>query len=305
VLIQASNGTLVTAGSAAGQVILDQRTFMGEFDSSFSTNNPGFNSLGAGNPNLPAGLESLPGGAGLGWDFWPMRIGNVASNLLYWDGVESDGVPALTDDDVRFGPPPALTYRFYMLNTGYYVDGTNAVVPGGVIGATGSDGSLHLHRYFSVNDGDGNPATDPAEGIYLVSLRLRMTGLDSSLPIYLLFGTQNASVEALDNAAAHWVEDRTDTLVLLGDYNKNGAVEAADYTVWRNSIGQIGIAGPADGDADGAIGRADYTVWKNNYGKSSPSLEGRTTAVLSVTVPEPSSATVLVILAMLLRRRVD
>jgi hypothetical protein len=104
--------------------------------------------------------------------------------------------------------------------------------------------------------------------------------------------------KALDLAAAPWVNDRVDTLVLLGDYNKNGVVEAADYTVWRNTIGQTGFARPADGDASGAVDMADYLVWRDNYGKTSPtSGSGAALTHSAHFAPEPS-ALLLVLLAM-------
>jgi glucose/arabinose dehydrogenase len=47
----------------------------------------------------------------------------------------------------------------------------------------------------------------------------------------------------------------------LGDYNHNGVVDAADYTVWRDSFGQSGTGLAADGDGDLQIGPGDYNVW--------------------------------------------
>jgi hypothetical protein len=56
---------------------------------------------------------------------------------------------------------------------------------------------------------------------------------------------------------------------LLGDYNGNGKVDAADYTVWRNTLGQTGLApySGADGDGDGMVTQADYGVWKSHFGE--------------------------------------
>ncbi|MEQ8847936.1 hypothetical protein [Botrimarina sp.] len=51
-----------------------------------------------------------------------------------------------------------------------------------------------------------------------------------------------------------------------GDFNCDGAVDAADYTVWRDSLGSTGFGLPADGDGDGDIDADDYGVWKSNYG---------------------------------------
>ena len=52
---------------------------------------------------------------------------------------------------------------------------------------------------------------------------------------------------------------------LPGDYNDDGTVDAADYPVWRDSLGQaVGPGSSADGDRDGTITMADYEVWKTN-----------------------------------------
>ena len=57
-------------------------------------------------------------------------------------------------------------------------------------------------------------------------------------------------------------------LILPGDYNQDGHVDAADYTVWRDTLGQSVAAGThADGDGDGTISSADYSVWKTHFGR--------------------------------------
>ena len=70
---------------------------------------------------------------------------------------------------------------------------------------------------------------------------------------------------------------------LLGDYNKNNFVDAADYTVWRNAAGQTDIApySGADGNGDGKITRLDYDVWKQHYGETFPPMGTGSGAVVS------------------------
>jgi len=58
-------------------------------------------------------------------------------------------------------------------------------------------------------------------------------------------------------------------LFSTGDYNRNGLVDAADYTVWRNSLGRSVPNGDgADGNQDGVITQLDYNIWKLNFGAS-------------------------------------
>ncbi|MCA9189125.1 MAG: dockerin type I repeat-containing protein [Pirellulaceae bacterium] len=67
---------------------------------------------------------------------------------------------------------------------------------------------------------------------------------------------------------------------LPGDYNNNGRVDAADYTVWKDSFGSTASLA-ADGNGNGRIDAADYTVWKDNFGRSADSVSGES-------VPEPT-----------------
>jgi autotransporter-associated beta strand protein len=77
---------------------------------------------------------------------------------------------------------------------------------------------------------------------------------------------------------------------LPGDYNSDGIVDAADFTVWRNAMPSGNLA--ADGNADGAITAADYQIWKAAYGLT---LNGGGAAVLGSAVPEPSAVVLLLL----------
>lgn len=57
---------------------------------------------------------------------------------------------------------------------------------------------------------------------------------------------------------------------LVGDYNGDTIVDAADYTVWRDSLGDSVTAGEgADGNGNGVIDTGDYDEWVANYGSTS------------------------------------
>jgi hypothetical protein len=75
---------------------------------------------------------------------------------------------------------------------------------------------------------------------------------------------------------------------LAGDYNVDGVVDAADYTVWADSMGQTGAGLAADGDGNGVIEQADYNIWKTNFGTSLVGASGDSTAV-----PEPATSVLL------------
>ena len=61
-------------------------------------------------------------------------------------------------------------------------------------------------------------------------------------------------------------------LALPGDYNRSGAVGAADYVLWRKMLGDTGVTpfSGADGDGDGDITSNDYDVWTTNFGDLLP-----------------------------------
>jgi hypothetical protein len=79
----------------------------------------------------------------------------------------------------------------------------------------------------------------------------------------------------------------TTAAFLPGDYNRDGVVGAADYTVWRNTLNQTDVDpySGADGDGDGDITPADYDVWKANYGNGGAGGGG---VALASAVPEPA-----------------
>ena len=70
-----------------------------------------------------------------------------------------------------------------------------------------------------------------------------------------------------------------------GDYNADGIVDAADYTVWRDLLGQDMKAGErADGNNSSQVDAGDYDVWKQNFGHVTTG-----SGASSLAVPEPAS----------------
>lgn len=76
---------------------------------------------------------------------------------------------------------------------------------------------------------------------------------------------------------------RVDDVFLIGDYNDDGAVNAADYTVWRDNLGAP--AGTLPNDIhDSSIGTLQYAAWRTHFGNTLP-----TAGSLQATVPEPAT----------------
>ncbi len=82
-----------------------------------------------------------------------------------------------------------------------------------------------------------------------------------------------------------------------GDYNQNGRVDAADYVVWRNTMGQTGVGLAADGNGDNQITSDDFTVWRSKFGELA-SGAGSGTLVSAVSVPEPGCLSLLLMAAV-------
>ncbi|QDT67884.1 Chondroitinase-B precursor [Planctomycetes bacterium MalM25] len=128
-------------------------------------------------------------------------------------------------------------------------------------------------------------------------------GTEVGVPLELRLGMREQDAEfdalvlSLDN---NLTDEELDALfdVLLGDYNGDGLVDAADYTVWRDQNGQSGPGLAADGDGDGDVDADDRLIWLNAYGSSDATSA-------SAAVPEPSTLVALpaLILASLGRSR--
>lgn len=81
---------------------------------------------------------------------------------------------------------------------------------------------------------------------------------------------------------------------LLGDYNGNGVVDAADYTVWRNTLGQSGTGLVADGNGDRVVDDWDYAMWKDHFGQAA-GAGANASSVADAGVPEPATLAVVMI----------
>jgi sugar lactone lactonase YvrE len=78
---------------------------------------------------------------------------------------------------------------------------------------------------------------------------------------------------------------------LEGDYNDDGMVDAADYTIWRDALAS-GAALP--NDETPGVGIDDYERWRENFGSSLPGGA----VGLGAAVPEPGVCAMLLLVAM-------
>lgn len=75
---------------------------------------------------------------------------------------------------------------------------------------------------------------------------------------------------------------------LFGDYNQNGRVDAADYTVWRDKLGAASLPNENPAQSPGIVDSADYQVWKSNFGQG-------TGGAAATAVPEPTALAITLV----------
>lgn len=150
---------------------------------------------------------------------------------------------------------------------------------------------------------NGSTTIDPGQAVSLGKLFNPAVGVQDLEVAYSYFETDafggimhlNSQVKFLPVT----VEYLTLSTPLVGDYNDDGAVDAADYTVWRDSLGATGANLPADGDGNMVVNQQDYVLWKTNFGSTAA-----TAAPLVGAVPEPAavSTALLLLLGAVVRR---
>jgi hypothetical protein len=85
---------------------------------------------------------------------------------------------------------------------------------------------------------------------------------------------------------------------LAGDYNNDGAVDAADYVVWRENLAsEFDLNGNGDesGGSAGTVDAADYAWWRQHFGNSNLGAGSASLAGVGSAVPEPHGFVLFVI----------
>jgi autotransporter-associated beta strand protein len=143
----------------------------------------------------------------------------------------------------------------------------------------------------------GRPALADAADLYLesgVTLELDFSGTDVIDSLFIDGMSQATGTWGRPgNLTADFTSDLISgdglldvtTFVLVGDYNDDHVVDAADYTVWRNNLGSTAVL-PND-RTPGMVTSEDYDDWKANFGATST---GAGAASVAASVPEPASA---------------
>jgi pectate lyase len=197
------------------------------------------------------------------------------------------------------------------------VNNGGTLAPGNSLGATSVLGDLTLNSGVLEIEvggiGDGKHDLLYVGGVANLGGTLRVVPIDLGGGVYVpqlndqigFMATAEGTAGAFDNfdlpalaAGLEWKFMPGDVLsyltvveavTLAGDYNDDGTVDAADYTVWRD---RLGSSGPLLNEtaSPGTVDELDYNAWKANFGATGGTgASGRT----NNSVPEPAMCALL------------
>jgi hypothetical protein len=78
---------------------------------------------------------------------------------------------------------------------------------------------------------------------------------------------------------------------VLGDFNSNLVVDAADYTAWRDNLGSNAIL--RNDPIGGTLGLAQYELWRDNFGNAMAGGAAASAGAMPAGVPEPTTLLLL------------
>jgi autotransporter-associated beta strand protein len=208
-----------------------------------------------------------------------------------------------------------------LINGNHTGAGDTTVASGGAVGGSGAlGGNLILDEGGNFVTEFVAGAIDPlaiAGNVDLSalanSLTVSGTGTGSSWVIATYAGSLTGTFESITTGFTVDYGSGSNSQITLnaggpvgvaGDYNQNGVVDAADYVLWRNSLGPGSLPNEG-GISPGVVDTADYNFWRSRFGATSGAASG----VGSNAAPEPSSVlvvagTFVVLLNFARRRRV-
>jgi hypothetical protein len=143
-----------------------------------------------------------------------------------------------------------------------------------VTGTTASalDGNAAANRVAGLGGTISDLAWAPGDSLWIRWIKLNDIGNDHGL--------------AIDNFSISTTQGDV-TPVESGDFNGDGFIDAADYTIWRDNenLTGVGLAG-GDGNNDGTVDALDYAIWSQQY---APAVNEGAAAI-----PEPGSLVIAI-----------
>ncbi|HEX2475252.1 MAG TPA: hypothetical protein VHK01_10920, partial [Lacipirellulaceae bacterium] len=170
----------------------------------------------------------------------------------------------------------------------------------------GDNRDLFLLGEELVVAGAGQAVLDAYTTLLLKRGDLDSSGTTNSVDMALLYSSFGSPAWLTDlnvDGAVNIVDVQTMITNLLrtvpGDFNLDGSVGAADYAVWRKSLGASSatyMQGDADLDRD--VDDNDYAIWRSQFGFLRGPLVAASGSALAA-VPEPATSCILAVGAML------
>jgi T5SS/PEP-CTERM-associated repeat protein len=288
--INIDSGELEILGAATNSLDIDIRSGALRLGQGLINNSGGDIAIVGGAVDVFGSITNAPGGR--------IVVGGEAhaafhdpftnnGNLLVMPGAE-----LLTLENLIFGAGSSLTIELEQLPSD--VPGGDATEAFGQVQVTGQTtlaGTLNvsLAGDFSPMVGDTYQILTSLDGRSGTFTTENLPTLSGGMGWDVQYGT-NAVILAVVSA-------------LAGDFNADGVVDAADYTVWRNNLGDAHEADLHHNGDGGAVTASDYQWWKQHYGNSisaSGAVDGN-----SSVVPEPTATLMIVtgLIALSVQRR--
>jgi hypothetical protein len=255
-----------------------------------------FGNLGSTLPAATAGLQTAIDYAGF------LKAG--AMNADQWEFMNG----GIANDATTFSPTAGGSY--------YAMEALHAFIRPGDTFVSSSSSQNSTGIIYSAIRPDGklalmliNPNT-AAQNIPVTVNGNQYSSTGTQYATSLAADPTQSTVNNLGNSFTASVLGRSILVLILspaavpGDYNNDGVVDAADYTVWRDTLGQSGSGLAADGTGpggtpDGIVDGLDYQFWSDHFGATTPGSGSGSGA----TVPEPSTCLLALIAAATLQLR--
>jgi hypothetical protein len=107
--------------------------------------------------------------------------------------------------------------------------------------------------------------------------------IDAGTPISFVFNGVTYNLPYNNTAPDLGAYEFVASTGLLGDYNNNDVIDAADYTMWRDAM--TGGGSLANDPTPGSVSESDFIYWRDHFGETLGSGAGLANAA----VPEPSN----------------
>ncbi len=233
-------------------------------------------SVGQSTTGVTAGSHSLTitqTGSGFSWDAGITLTGSQLSAFAL----------ALTDNHANYRIEFDVTYNTASIPQNAGVTFINESIA--IQNAAGT---------WSQVDGVGGTNGRTNQTLHVVIPLTSWSGLTAGSPSYNIWFALNGNWGS--SAASVYFDNLrlvNLTAPLTGDFNHNGVVDAADYAIWRDTVGSTTDL-RADANLNGVVDSSDYDLWRSNFGTTGPASGA---AIGSAAVPEPSPMLQIVIVA--------